>query len=78
MPKVIAKAKTPAIEKASTATKKPAPAKRGAALSAEARYRMVAEAAYFRAEQRGFVGGDPARDWIEAEAEIAATLGKGQ
>ena len=38
------------------------------------RERMIAEAAYFKAEQRGFQGGDPAEDWIEAEAEIDARL----
>lgn len=74
--KATAKTKTPAKEKASVAAKKPVPDKGGAALSPAARYRMVAEAAYFRAEQRGFVGGDPARDWAEAEAQITATLGK--
>lgn len=36
----------------------------------EQRYQMITEAAYFRAEKRGFVGGDPALDWVEAEAEI--------
>jgi hypothetical protein len=35
---------------------------------------MVAEAAYYRAEQRGFQGGDPALDWFEAEAEIDRTF----
>jgi hypothetical protein len=35
---------------------------------------MIAEAAYFRAERRGFNGGDPVRDWCEAEAEIDARL----
>ena len=35
---------------------------------------MVAEAAYYRARQRGFAAGDPVRDWIEAEAEIDAQL----
>ena len=74
--KTVTKAKIPAKEKGRTAAKKPVPGKGGAVLSAEARYRMVAEAAYFRAEQRGFVGGDPSQDWAEAEAEIAATLGK--
>ena len=34
------------------------------------RRQMVAEAAYFRAERRGFAGGDPVTDWIEAEVEI--------
>jgi hypothetical protein len=35
---------------------------------------MVAEAAYYRAEKRGFRGGDPERDWVEAEAEIETLL----
>jgi hypothetical protein len=36
---------------------------------------MVRDAAYFRAESRGFAGGDPAQDWLEAEAEIEHLLG---
>lgn len=40
----------------------------------EERNRMVAEAAYFRAERRGFAGGDPVADWVEAEAEVEASL----
>jgi len=43
-------------------------------LKPEELWRMVAEAAYFRAEQRGFQGGDPAADWLEAEAEIETML----
>jgi len=43
-------------------------------VTAEERYRMIAEAAYFRAEKRGFVGGDIAEDWIQAEAEIDRSL----
>jgi hypothetical protein len=35
---------------------------------------MIAEAAYYRAERRGFAGGDALRDWCEAEAEIDARL----
>jgi len=31
---------------------------------------MVAVAAYYRAERRGFARGDPTADWLEAEAEI--------
>lgn len=38
-------------------------------VSDEQRRQMVAEAAYFRAEERGF-GVDPVADWIEAEVEI--------
>jgi hypothetical protein len=36
----------------------------------EVRYHMIAEAAYYRAQQRGFIGGDPMGDWLAAEAEI--------
>ena len=35
---------------------------------------MIQEAAYFRAERRGFSGGDPVADWLAAEAEIDAML----
>ena len=38
------------------------------------RHQMIAEAAYFKAERRGFNGGDAVRDWCEAEAEIDAHL----
>jgi hypothetical protein len=43
-------------------------------VSAGQRRQMVAEAAYFRAERRGFNGGDTVRDWCEAEAEVDARL----
>ena len=43
-------------------------------VTAEDRWSMIATAAYYRAEKRGFVGGDPAQDWSEAEAEIDALL----
>jgi hypothetical protein len=33
---------------------------------------LVAEAAYYRAEQRGFTVGDELCDWLEAEKEISA------
>jgi hypothetical protein len=42
----------------------------------EERHRRIAEAAYFKAERRGFQGGSPVRDWLEAEAEIDATMSK--
>jgi hypothetical protein len=41
----------------------------------EERQRMIAEAAYYRAQQRGFNGGDTMGDWLAAEAEINAALG---
>jgi hypothetical protein len=33
-------------------------------------YNLVAEAAYYRAEKRGFAPGGELQDWIEAETEI--------
>jgi len=35
---------------------------------------MVAVAAYYRALERGFQGGDPVADWLQAEAEIDLML----
>ena len=40
----------------------------------EQRHFMIAEVAYYRAECRGFQGGDPVADWLDAEAEIEAML----
>ena len=33
-------------------------------------YNLIAVAAYYRAEKRGFAPGGELQDWIEAEAEI--------
>ncbi|MGA9031931.1 MAG: DUF2934 domain-containing protein [Sulfuricaulis sp.] len=44
------------------------------AISPEERHRMIAEAAYFRALERGFDGGDPLTDWLAAEKQIEDTL----
>lgn len=33
---------------------------------------MVAEAAYYRAQRRGFAPGHELEDWLQAETEIAA------
>lgn len=43
-------------------------------IDAEARRSMVAQAAYFRAEKRGFAAGCALDDWLEAEREIARML----
>jgi hypothetical protein len=34
------------------------------------RERMIAQAAYFRAQARGFAPGQELEDWLQAEAEI--------
>jgi DUF2934 family protein len=40
------------------------------------RVALIAEAAYFRAEKRGFAAGREMEDWIAAEAEVDAKLMK--
>ncbi|MEQ1802654.1 MAG: DUF2934 domain-containing protein [Gammaproteobacteria bacterium] len=49
---------------------------RSRAYSGEDRYRMIAEAAYFRAERRGFVSGGELQDWLDAELEVDDLLGE--
>ena len=72
-----AAAKKPAATKAvaprKTAEKKPSTSVKAKTLSNEQRYRMIAEAAYYRAESRQFMS-DPLRDWIEAEQDISILL----
>jgi hypothetical protein len=46
----------------------------GQSLAPEERRQMIEQAAYFRALQRGFDGGDPVEDWLMAEREINRLL----
>jgi len=39
---------------------------------------MIAEAAYFRAEQRGFASGNEMSDWLQAEADMERLRGDSQ
>jgi hypothetical protein len=74
------KAAKPAAVKKTPAPRKPAATKASAGkklVSDEQRYRMIAEAAYFRAESRQFQS-DPIRDWIEAERDIAILLSESE
>ena len=45
---------------------------------ADRRRSMIAEAAYLRAAQRGFHGGDPVADWLESEREVDGLLSRGE
>jgi hypothetical protein len=38
---------------------------------------MIAEAAYLRAERRGFASGNEEEDWLAAETEVDALLRAG-
>ena len=46
-------------------------------LSPELREEMIREAAYYRAEKRGFEGGDPLTDWLASEEEVCTALSQG-
>lgn len=43
-------------------------------ITPDLRHQMIAEAAYLRAEQRGFSAGDPMDDWLNAEREVDRLL----
>jgi hypothetical protein len=47
----------------------------GPSISAQERERFVAQAAYYRAEKRGFAPGYELQDWVEAEAEVLRLIG---
>jgi hypothetical protein len=42
---------------------------------ADPRHAMIAEAAYFRSEKRGFADGHELDDWLAADADIDRQLG---
>jgi hypothetical protein len=48
----------------------------GSGISAQERQILVAQAAYFRAEKRGFAPGGELQDWVEAEAEVLRLNGR--
>lgn len=43
-------------------------------VDSDIRHAMIAQAAYFRAERRGFEDGSQLDDWFEAEREISRIL----
>jgi len=53
---------------------RPVTLKPAAEVTPEERWRMVAEAAYYRAEKRNFAPGHHDEDWSAAEAEVDALL----
>lgn len=74
----------PAAEKAAprrrAASETAAPAPAAAppiTVSEEARRAMIEQAAYLRAERRGFAPGGEAEDWLAAEEEVDALLRAG-
>jgi len=51
-----------------------AKAAEGQTIDPERKSRMIAEAAYYRSEKRGFAPGEELQDWLAAESEVAALL----
>jgi len=47
---------------------------RNLGVSPEQRHQMIAEAAYWRAQKRSSIEGNPENDWYEAEEEISQLL----
>ena len=46
-----------------------------AELSPDELRKLISEAAYYRAKQRGFAPGHELEDWIQAEAEVMRSIG---
>jgi pyruvate/2-oxoglutarate dehydrogenase complex dihydrolipoamide acyltransferase (E2) component len=69
--------KTPAAS-AKPAAKRAAsqPFEARAEISAEELRKLIAEAAYYRAKERGFAPGYEVDDWVQAEAEVKRLIGR--
>ena len=77
-----AKAPTPRTVKPAEASKKVPESSKSAftgsgraELSQEEVRKLVSEAAYYRAKQRGFTPGHEIEDWVQAEAEVMRRIG---
>jgi hypothetical protein len=82
-PDALSSADTSSLAESSTrrpprSRKPPEPPTLQARVTPETRRALIAEAAYLRAERRGFVGGQETDDWLAAEAEVDALLKAGQ
>jgi DUF2934 family protein len=70
--------KQAAPRRKSTSAKKQTPAEVARVdVPVEARRAMIAEAAYLRAERRGFAPGYETEDWLAAESEVDSLLSAG-
>lgn len=73
-----------APRRTNAATPKPDTTKAAAPMNADARAeasaeeirQLIAEAAYYRAKQRGFTPGHELEDWVQAESEVMRSIGR--
>jgi hypothetical protein len=73
-----AKKERPASAKAPRTARKtrtPAPPDARVEISPDELRKLVSEAAYYRAKQRGFTPGHEVEDWVQAEAEVLRRIG---
>lgn len=66
-----------APQKAAPRSARPAPAFNADAradISPDELRKLISEAAYYRAKQRGFTPGHEVEDWVQAEAEVIRRL----
>lgn len=68
--KAVSTRKTPAKKLTSKTSKSARPEILSVKIAPEERWRLIATAAYLKAEKRGFASGSELQDWIEAEKEI--------
>ncbi len=68
----------PPRKRAASATPDTASTLGSMTVSADVRRGMIAEAAYLRAERRGFAPGHEDEDWLAAEKEVDAQLASGR
>jgi hypothetical protein len=75
-------AATPKPDSKAAAPRRPTSEQRGSPMSTNLRAeispdeikRLIAEAAYYRAQERGFEPGHELDDWVEAESEVLGRL----
>jgi hypothetical protein len=74
--KVLQKMPARAVTVAAKPKRENSVARPGPVLSVQERQRLVEQAAYFRAEKRGFAPGCELQDWVEAEAVVLRLIGR--
>lgn len=67
-------ARTTASAKVAPRRRSAEPQTASAKTAPEQRQQLIAQAAYFIAERRGFAPGNELEDWLQAEAEIEACM----
>lgn len=75
VPKATAKTAPVKSTVSKTAATRSSKAKSIGKVTPEQRYRMICDAAYFKAEKRNFAPENEIQDWLDAEAEINRMLG---